>query len=384
MQMNLEAVKRAQVSVRFIALKECPDGFGSHVTYATNFQNSVDSRDFIALDPEQMRLRKEFKLDLGKEYTLRRGDSPPGASAGCSVIDAVIALACANSDVRFAVMTKNQIAELWKSTETSPYRDLFNPGTSAVEVWRRVRVMRKIDAAMQSSRAQEEGLAKEVALKCDRIVAHLVIRLMNNEGIDNPDIEWEVNLKTVEPLATKVLRGLTESVNAELGERGSVERMTKNVTKCRKLVEQVLDNFDADAELPDETNTKLAELRDGIRGPEFWLRRPGISARGYRFGQKKFLVLKDSIAASTGTPSLYPRYSRRRSQLIDELTLRPTTEGTQLVLAQDELFDSPSDAGAVIAGCIINGPKEWRTVEGIPLTQFEKEEEGASDTTGSA
>lgn len=74
MQKNPYAVRKAQVSVRFIALRDCPEGFGSRVTYATNFQNSVDSRDFIALDPEQNRLRKDFRLALGKEYTLRKGD----------------------------------------------------------------------------------------------------------------------------------------------------------------------------------------------------------------------------------------------------------------------------------------------------------------------
>ncbi|MCA1604691.1 MAG: AIPR family protein, partial [Acidobacteria bacterium] len=375
MQRNHEAVKKAQVSVRFIALKDCPDGFGSHLTYATNFQNSVDSRDFIALDPEQMRLRKEFKLDLGKEYTLRKGDPPPGPNAGCSVVDAVIALACAHPDVEFAMRAKDRMEELWKSTETLPYRDLFHSETSAVEVWRRVQVVRKVDAVMRSSSAcEEQGLMKEVAVEGNRIIAHLVFKLMDDAGIENADIEWEENLAKIEQLAAIMLRRLTISMHSELGERGSVGRIIKNVIRCRRLIERVCVDFDTGSALSEET-VPTAKFREGRREPEFWLQRHGIYARGYRFGQKKFLVLEGSIAANSAVPSLYPRYAKRRRQLIDEFVLRPTTGGEQLVLTQDELFDSPSDAGAVMTGCTINGRQEWRTADGVSLAQFEEGEE---------
>jgi hypothetical protein len=56
------------VWVRFISLQNCPEGFGTEITKATNTQNQVDSRDFVALDPTQARIREDFALSLGLLY----------------------------------------------------------------------------------------------------------------------------------------------------------------------------------------------------------------------------------------------------------------------------------------------------------------------------
>jgi hypothetical protein len=50
-------LEQAQVWVRLISLTDCPQDFGNAVTRATNTQNTVESRDFVALDPLQTRLR---------------------------------------------------------------------------------------------------------------------------------------------------------------------------------------------------------------------------------------------------------------------------------------------------------------------------------------
>src|SRR5262249_3643951 len=67
-----EASIEARVLVRFISLEGCPPEFASDVTEATNTQNTVERSDFVALDPEQSRLRTELLLSLQKTYSIKR------------------------------------------------------------------------------------------------------------------------------------------------------------------------------------------------------------------------------------------------------------------------------------------------------------------------
>ena len=57
----------ARVWIRLISLEGCPPEFASQVTEATNTQNTVERSDFVALDPEQGRLRVELLLSLQED-----------------------------------------------------------------------------------------------------------------------------------------------------------------------------------------------------------------------------------------------------------------------------------------------------------------------------
>lgn len=91
------AVADARVHTRFISLEDCPPEFASDVTRATNTQNRVERRDFVALDSEQERLRTDLQLEQGKTYAIKTGEPDPPRSQGCTVVDATVALACAHS-----------------------------------------------------------------------------------------------------------------------------------------------------------------------------------------------------------------------------------------------------------------------------------------------
>jgi hypothetical protein len=71
---NPESVGEARVWVRFISLEGCLADFGTAVTRATNTQNTVEPRDFVALDAEQNRLRAKLVLSLRKTYSIKRGE----------------------------------------------------------------------------------------------------------------------------------------------------------------------------------------------------------------------------------------------------------------------------------------------------------------------
>ena len=99
----------ARVMVRLISLENCPPEFASEVTRATNTQNRIEKRDFAALDREQLRLKSDMLLSLGKEYVFRTGDKPPLPDNGCTLDEATVALACAFGDVSYCVTAERLV-----------------------------------------------------------------------------------------------------------------------------------------------------------------------------------------------------------------------------------------------------------------------------------
>ncbi|MDG9674346.1 AIPR family protein [Micromonospora sp. DH14] len=233
-----EKVEGARVWVRFISLEGCPPDFATAVTRATNTQNTVESRDFVALDPEQGRLRTEMLLSLQKTYAIKRGDQPPTLATGCTITDATVALACASRDPNLAVQAKSTIGRLWESTEKPPYSVLFNPSVTAYKVWRAVGVLRAVDASLSKERQIRDGRARAIAVQGNRIVAHLVFRQIDMSRIDSPDENWAKQLEAVPDLTSTVLNLLTQHVEDAYG-NNYITSLFKNATRCRDLVDRV-------------------------------------------------------------------------------------------------------------------------------------------------
>jgi hypothetical protein len=137
-------IENAKIIVRFISLENCPDGFERNVTRYNNTQNRIDRRDFVALDPEQERLKMELLLE-SIDYVYKSGERVINYNSGFDLVDATIALACSNSRVELCVQAKREIGKLWDDIEKAPYKLLFNGSTQGPKLWRLVRIQRIVD-----------------------------------------------------------------------------------------------------------------------------------------------------------------------------------------------------------------------------------------------
>lgn len=228
----------ARVWVRFISLEGCPPEFASEVTEATNTQNTVERSDFVALDPEQARLRTELLLSVQKTYSIKRGEETPPPEHGCTVTEATVALACAQSDSSLAVIAKSALGRLWESTERPPYTILFNSGTSAYRLWRCVQVMRAVDRELESQRKVLEGRDRAVAVQGNRVALHLVFQELDMDGIAVPETDWSTQLARVADIADAVLNRMIEHVEAEYP-TNYITSLFKNAGRCHHLIELV-------------------------------------------------------------------------------------------------------------------------------------------------
>jgi hypothetical protein len=228
----------ARVWVRFISLEGCPPEFASDVTEATNTQNTVERSDFVALDPEQARLRTELLLSLQKTYSIKRGEETPPREYGCTVAEATVALACAEAEPALAVIAKSAVGRLWEATDRPPYKQLFNGATTAHRLWACVEVARSVDRALEKKRAGLEGRARAVAVQGNRIALHLVFRELDLAIAEGRGAEWESELDSVGERAEQLLDSMIKHVEAEYP-GNYITSLFKNASRCGALVELV-------------------------------------------------------------------------------------------------------------------------------------------------
>jgi hypothetical protein len=136
-----EAVEKARVHVRFIAVgNEETDTLGNSITKATNTQNRINRQDFVALDPEQQRLRTELSIE-GITYNYKSGEGTIRDPKTSDIDEATVALACASPELSHSTQAKREIGKLWDDTSKAPYKALFNASVSGPKLWLNIRLI---------------------------------------------------------------------------------------------------------------------------------------------------------------------------------------------------------------------------------------------------
>lgn len=225
------------IQVRIIPLDQCPAGFDARITRANNFQNAVTRRDLAALDPEQHRLATEFALDR-RRYVYKSGETDPRGDAGCSIMEATPALACAHS-ASLAVQAKREIGELWANTEGPPYTELFNARLTGTAVWRAVVVMRAVDDELQQLRKSDIPRGDLVAVHLNRVILHLVfadpqVKKLRGAGNSDDALEQEAGVA-----ARRIFPRVSEYLEKH-HESDYLAPLSKNRSKCEALVRHLV------------------------------------------------------------------------------------------------------------------------------------------------
>ncbi len=132
-QNSPEQVEKAKVLIRFISLENCSEEFATEITRFNNTQNRIDRREFVALDPEQERIKNELQLE-GITYAYKSGESIPPEQKGFDLNEATISRACKHNEISFATRVKDKISALWENIEKPPYKTLFNTSVNGSDL----------------------------------------------------------------------------------------------------------------------------------------------------------------------------------------------------------------------------------------------------------
>ena len=123
--------------------------FGKAVTRARNHQNPVLLANFVALEDEQERLRRDLAhLDIHYIYKAEASDGVVSETR-IRADEAIYALAMFHQDPRYITWIKNEPSSLL-DTDSSRYKDLFTSNLTAFQLVNSVRFMRYIRARMET------------------------------------------------------------------------------------------------------------------------------------------------------------------------------------------------------------------------------------------
>jgi hypothetical protein len=238
-QNNSETLQNARVLVRLISLENCPPEFGTELTRAANTQNRIEKRDFAALDPQQQRLKTDLLLEYKKEYAYQSGEQQPRPEIGCTLDEAAVSLACAQSDAGLAVQAKREVSALYDDITKAPYTVIFNTSTTAQKLWRSVEIMRAVDSTLKAFQLSLEGKDRLIAIDGNRFALHVVFQKLESATLTDPKSDLEQAKAGLPVLTTRVLIDMIAKVTA-LFPAAYPANLFKNQTKCKELAKSLL------------------------------------------------------------------------------------------------------------------------------------------------
>jgi len=234
-------VEDARVTIRFISLENCPDDFGRRVTRATNTQNRVESRDFVALDGEQERMQTELQLD-DIEYVYKSGDTVHALGRGFDLTEATVARACAQPESDLCVMAKGAIGRLWEDITRPPYRTLFHSGVSGPDTWQKVQVLRVVEARLRASATGLSGRDRLIRVHGNRFVLHHVFRRLREVGTGPDGLLSKTQVGLIESTVDSIIAASLPILEATYPD-AYLASLFKNQRKTREVSQILNENL---------------------------------------------------------------------------------------------------------------------------------------------
>ncbi|MDX6741154.1 AIPR family protein [Actinocorallia sp. A-T 12471] len=373
MQKDPNATSEAFVTIKIVTTKNCPDDFGDAVTEATNTQNQVIPRDFVALDRIQWEIRQDFVDTLRLQYTFKRGEDDPAEAEGCSVLQAALALACAHTNSDLAVRAKQNRDRLWEKDDKGAYTMIFRPRPSAAQIWRSVLVVRAVKDALKHARGRVEDKAAAIADYGDLLITHLVFRQLDTDDIDEPDVDWDAVVSRAAELTAPTLDWLIHHVDAAFGEESFASATFTNPARCRILVPLVLESIANGGKAPDLPRSYVPPPRD-YRAPRRRNAVPTLVDAGViADGETLYFQFSSSREAKALSPWLVGHPERSRARWVNHRT-RP------LIWEFDGKQYSPTglvskiweNAGWTSHPVAVQGPDRWAPADRGTLWELAK------------
>lgn len=218
---NPKQVQRAYVQIKIISLENAPIDIATRITTATNTQNRVEPKDFLALDTVQDGLAESFKK-LGVQYCYRRGDKVIDPQRGLDVQELAMTLAVGSDSMTDVVIAKRNAGSL--TDPNGHYPKIFTKRLVAATAWDAVRRWRAANKAVSDFAATQTGREAQLAVHGSRFLEHLLVRSAR-KSFD-------------EPLVALLHKSLKSAVD-QLYSDCYLAVLFKNAKKCELLREAI-------------------------------------------------------------------------------------------------------------------------------------------------
>jgi hypothetical protein len=221
----------AFLQARVIVVDDPDSTLGKQITRASNTQNKIDARNFVALDPEQERIRMELLIE-GINYEYREGEPIESTVDGFEFIEAVTSLACASDEMSYVALSKGYVSGLYVDITAAPYKTLFNAATSSKGLWSLVQLTRRIDKTIKTLSDQSSPTERGIVVHGNRFIMHCILhRIQKVRGLW---VNEEIDDQTIEESVKHVLAGVLRVIEKEYTD-AYLAPLFKNVKKCTNV-----------------------------------------------------------------------------------------------------------------------------------------------------
>ena len=217
---NSKITPSAYVQVKIISLENSPLDIAGKITTATNTQNKVEPKDFLALEDLQDGLAESFRK-INIQYCYRRGEKVIDLNTGLDVQELAMTLAVDSGSMADVVIAKRNAGSL--TDPNGHYRKLFTGQIDAVTVWEKVRNHRHVRGVLDTYTASQNGRNEQLAIHGNRFIEHIALRN---------------SLNTIENLQT-IHSKLDETIQ-RLYPESYLAVLFKNAKKCEILENEIL------------------------------------------------------------------------------------------------------------------------------------------------
>lgn len=224
-QKSKEAVQNAYVQIKIISLENAPLDIANKITTATNTQNRVEAKDFLALDTTQDGLAESFR-SLGIHYCYRRGEKFTSEDSGLDVQDLAMSLAISGDSMANVVVAKRNAGSL--TDPNGHYNKIFHSSIDASTAWEMVRKWRTASKSVSSLAGTLSGREAQLAIHGNRFIEHMLVR----HSKVTPSIETAIGIH----------ENLKKIVDEEYGDC-YLAVLFKNAKKCERLKNILLESL---------------------------------------------------------------------------------------------------------------------------------------------
>lgn len=226
-------LEKVKVNVKIISLSKTPINFGDAVTKTNNRQNRIENIDFVTHDTEQIRIKKELFIE-NIHYKLLRGENSKPEQNSFDLLEATIALACANKNSALSVQAKRGIGKFFVDLKKGIYKELFNASTTGLYLYNCILILRKIEEIIkqQIDEKSKNTLYQGILIHGNRTIQHLIFlsyekEIFNDKLIIIDDTIEDISLKIIDNIYKYLELNYSENVLATI---------FKNAQKCDDII----------------------------------------------------------------------------------------------------------------------------------------------------
>lgn len=195
---QLKGAPEGYVFIKIVSLEGHEDevAFAQNITRTANYQNRIDSHNFIALEPYHQEIARLLKLSEVYYHFRDDTDTPASDEHNFTFKEAATALACLDQiqpeDLIAQILAKREA--LWSMEACYPnhpdlktrYSRVFRTDRSARTVWRAVQTQSIVIEKMKAStRAESIGVRKAFFENARWLILHLVLFFLRPEQGNN-------------------------------------------------------------------------------------------------------------------------------------------------------------------------------------------------------